>query len=343
MRVLAALLAMLAVTATAAPNPKIAEARKLFEDLEFEKSARTLAAAEAAPGNDRAQVLEILELQGIVYGTMNKDAKARDAFRELLTLNPDFKLSGDHPPRVRTPFYEAKGWVVENTPLEVEPGATTAAKVTALSVQLKRDVLRLAKGVRFVVSGAAPSEIVPFTDSVARLAVDDAKVEWRVELIGSKECVLLTLGPFTHRGSDAPAEPVAQPTAPPAATEAPKVTAAAPETGWMRPAGYVGLGLGGATLVVGALFGVLSSDARSRVKNAPANASGLIDSLTQRSAAELEAGSIRDAMIANVCFVAGSVLAASGAVLFFLGAPGSSTTVSLGVTPWGASVSGAFP
>jgi hypothetical protein len=340
MRSLAVLTALLAVAASAGPNPKIAEARKLFEDLDFERAAKALAAAENADGNDRAQVLEILELQGIVYGTMNKDAKARDAFRELLALNPDYKLGGDHPPRVRTPFYEAKGWVVENAPLQLEPTATAAATVTELSVQLKRDVLRLAKGVRFMVTGGTPSDIVPFVDGAARLPVDAAQVEWRAELIGPKESVLLALGPFTHRGTQAASPPVADAPAKPVGATAVTATAS---SGWMRPVGYVALGLGAATLLAGGIFGVLSSDDRAKLKSAPVNGAGLIDSFTQRAAAELEATSIRNAIIANVCFVAGSVLAATGAVLFFVGAPESTTQVSLSATPWGALITGAFP
>jgi len=342
MRSLAVLSALLAIAASAGPNPKIAEARKLFEDLDFEKAARALAAAEAVAGNDRTQVLEILELQGIVYGTMNKDAKARDAFRELLALNPDYKLGGDHPPRVRTPFYEAKGWVVENTPLQLDPGATATTSVTELSVQLKRDVLRLAKGVRFMVTGTAPGDIVPFVDGAARLPVDAATVEWRAELIGPKESVLLTLGPFTHRGTDAP-DPLSQKPQPSPTPGEPTAVTATATSGWMRPVGYVALGVGAATLLAGGVFGVLSSDDRAKVKNAPVNAAGVIEGFTQRTAAELEATSIRNAIIANVCFVAGSVFVASGAVLFFVGAPASTTQVSLSVTPWGAVVNGVFP
>lgn len=327
----------LPAVAFAAPNPKIAEARELFEDLDFEKAARTLAGAEVVSGNDRAQVLELLELQGLVYGTWNKEAKARDAFRELLTLNPDFKLGGEHPPRVRTPFYEAKGWVVDNAPLQVEPTAETGEKVTALVVTVKKDLLRLVKGVRFVVDEGAergPRDVA-LTEGTARLGVDSGRVVWRVELIGQHESTLLELGPFTHQTGAAVAKSEPEP-------PAPEVKDRPSSGGWMKPTGYVLVGVGAAGVVVGAIFGVMSSDGRSRVTNAATSPAGLITSITQRDAATVEAQARQQALIANVALGVGGAFAAAGALLFFL-SPSSAEPVSLLVGPSGFSVAGAWP
>ncbi len=336
MRRLLSLALVLPLAVFAGPNPKIAEARKQFEDLELEKAARTLAAAEVVPGNDRKQVLEILELQGIVYGTWNKDAKARDAFRELLTLNPEFKLGGEHPPRVRTPFYEAKGWVVENAPLQLEGTATTGELVTALEVKVKKDALRLVKGVRFVIiEGGDPTpQDVTLADGVAKLTVDAARLVWRAELIGNHEATVFELGPFTHSGTTRSSEPVAV-VAPVAAVEQ------AASGGWMKPTSYALFGVGAAALVAGAVFGIMSSDGRSRVTNAATSPTGLITSVTQRESALVEKQSMQQAVIANVLFGAGGALAAGGALLFFLAPSASPVTVL--VAPSGVSVVGWWP
>ncbi|MDP1919783.1 MAG: tetratricopeptide repeat protein [Myxococcales bacterium] len=347
MRALLASVALVAAVATGAPNPKIGEARKQFEDLDFEKAARTLAAAEGTPGNDREQVLEILQLQGIVFGTMNKEAKARDAFRELLTLSPDFKLEGNHPPRVRTPFYEAKEWVDTNLPLQLEPRAMFDVSVTALTVLVKKDMLRLAKGARFLIDeGPEPrSRDTAFVGGVAKVELDAPKVAWRVQVLGAKDSVLLELGPFTHQGGAAPA--VATTTAPgvePGKPLAGAATTSASEGSWMRPASYGVLGAGALALVVGSIFGVMANEARAKVTGAMTNEAGLITSVSQRDAAGFEARMKQQGTIANVLFGVGGGLLAAGAVLFFVGAPASGgTQVSLHLSPSGFAVMGMFP
>lgn len=344
MRLLVTSVVLLGVVALGAPNPKIAEARKLFEDLELEKAARTLAAAQAVPGNDRAQTLEILELQGVVFGTMNREAKARDAFRELLTLKPDYVLPGEHPPRVRTPFYEAKEWVSTNTPLKYEADAAVGASVTALTLTVSRDTLRLVKKARFVVTGGADprTQEVDVVNGAARLELEAPSVTWRLELLSGRGAVLLDLGPFTHRGSGPGPSPSAGTPASPALTPNVSVATDAPR-GWLRPVSYGAMGAGALAVGIGVVLGVLSADARARVSGAPTNEAGLIVGLSQREAAALEARARDQAVAANVLFVAGGVLAAAGAVLFIVGAPSEPRArVSLIASPAGLVFSGVF-
>lgn len=344
MRRLLCLVALLPVAALAAPNPKLAEAKKFLEDLELEKAARALAAAESQPGNDRAQTLEILTLQGIVFGTMNKDAKVRDAFRKLLILDPDAKLTGDQPPRVRTPFYEAKEWVAQNEPLQFEAVAGPLGKGTELVVTVRRDTLRLVKKVRFLVGAEAPQEAV-VENSAARAFVEAPVTSWRVELLGAKDAVLLEKGPLTTTGTPVAPKPEAPQVAPtpepppPGAVQAP---AAATAPNGMRP---VSFGLGGAAIVaagVGIALGVSSSSTRQSLSQLMPNERGLIEGLSQRQALAQEAMANQQAVIANVLFVSAAVLAGTGVVLFLLGAPVERSAVSVSVSPAGVFVTGAF-
>lgn len=347
MRMLAASAVLLAMAVSAAPNPKIAEGRKQLEDLELEKAARTLAAAEAVPGNDRQQVLEILELQAVVYGTMNKEAKARDAFRELITLNPDFQLSGDHPPRVRTPFYEAKEWVAQNTPLLLEHGSATEAGVTSLVLTVKKDTLRLVKRARFVLTdGPEPrAREVTVENGVAKTTLDLPKVGWSVQVLGAKDATIFELGPFAHESKAAVAA-VAPAPPPPAVTPAaePAVSSAAPPSSPLRPIGYAVGGAGVVAVGVGVVFGVLANGARSRVTGATQDGQGLVTGVTQRETAALEQQARTQATLANVLFGVGGALAAAGVVLFFVGAPApSSPPVSVLLSPTGLTLAGVFP
>src|SRR4051812_13698710 len=119
-----------------AANPKLVEARAQADDFDFQGALKSLEQAIAQEGNDRETTLSIVELQGVVWGNLNKPAKARTAFITLLTLDPDRVLSGDYPPRVRTPFYEAKEAVTRSGPLKLAREAPTkeGEQLTAVSV-----------------------------------------------------------------------------------------------------------------------------------------------------------------------------------------------------------------
>jgi hypothetical protein len=343
---------LVAAVALGAPNAKIAEAKKNLDELELEKAAKALAAAEAQPGNDRAQTLEILRLQGIVFGTMNKEAKVRDAFRKLLILAPDFALTGDQPPRVRTPFYEAKEWVAQNEPLQLEAASGALSKGTEYVVTVRRDLLRLVKRVRFLVADGSPQEVV-VENNAARLIVDGPQAAWRIELLGARDAVLLEQGPFA--GPAAPA-PVAAATPAPApanaatpssgstgATAAQVTQRPAPApSGWMRPTSYALLGVAVVAAGIGLGLGVDAQATRQRLAGLTPNEAGLIEGLTQRQALAQEAAARSQAMFANGLFVGAGVLAAAGVLFFLLGAPADSSAAAVGLSPSGLVVRGSF-
>jgi hypothetical protein len=340
---------LVAAVALGAPNAKIAEAKKYLDELELEKAAKALAAAETQPGNDRAQTLEILRLQGIVFGTMNKEAKVRDAFRKLLILAPDFALTGDQPPRVRTPFYEAKEWVAQNEPLQLEAASGALSKGTEYVVTVRRDLLRLVKRVRFLVADGPPQEVV-VENNAARLIVDGPQAAWRIELLGARDAVLLEQGPFA--GPAAPA-PVAAATPAPdpanAATPSSGSTGAAVQvtqrpapSGWMRPTSYALLGVAVVAAGIGLGLGVDAQATRQRLAGLTPNEAGLIEGLTQRQALAQEAAARSQAMFANGLFVGAGVLAAAGVLFFLLGEPVDSSAASVGLSPSGLVVRGSF-
>src|SRR5438034_203124 len=106
-----------------AANPQLEKAEQLVSSVRYADAARALAAAWVEPGNSRAEVLRILELQGIAAGTLSHPAEAQQFFRRLLSLDPEHKLPSGLPPRVKTPFFEAKGAIGEAGPLRFEPRA----------------------------------------------------------------------------------------------------------------------------------------------------------------------------------------------------------------------------
>ncbi|MEW5741159.1 MAG: hypothetical protein AB1938_19710 [Myxococcota bacterium] len=355
------LLVLISLPALAAGNPKLAEARKLADDLQFDKAAKALEAAKKVEGNDLLATQDILALEGIIAATQGKDAKAREAFRELLVLNPKYKLPADQPPRVRTPFYEAKEWAEDNGPLATSGSATTKpGLVESVAVAVEKDALKLARAVRFhlKVGGGERTADVPLAGGKAEVKVGQKAVAWWYEVLGERNRVLVAVNEATPREEKAPDAPVAvappppepkpevkpapEPLEPmPEEKPAPAVTASAWPGSWMKPVGWSLVGAGAVAAGVGIIFGVQANGARSQVLNAETNAEGVITGLTQKEAAALEAQAQSQATIANVLFVTGGVLAATGAVFVVLDTMGG-TKVTLAPAPGGLVAQGSF-
>lgn len=133
MRTAVAVLLLLGAGVAAAQSP-VAQARAYTKALELDRAAAALKQCEATSGLSYAEGLEFYELSGVVAALRGDPAGARRAFTELLVLAPSFKLQGRRPPKVTTPFAEAKASARERGPVNVtvELDATEGAFVTSL-------------------------------------------------------------------------------------------------------------------------------------------------------------------------------------------------------------------
>ncbi len=320
---LPALFAAVLVALPAAANPDLERAERLIGDLEYPDAAKALDAAWKRRGNGRATVLRILELQGVVLGAMNQGPKAKKAFELLLTIAPGHKLSGEHSPRVMTPFYEAKAAVAERGTLVAEPSALLSnGRVKSLRVELKSDPLRLVKAVRFHVraDGASAVQVdAPLEAGTAHLTTDAERVEWWAELVGEQEMVLQQLGSESSPRIDGPPDaPKAVALAPTRAPSEPMVVHSPGPSG-VRTAGYVSFGVAALAGAVGGWFGLESSRARSAIANAPTDAAGRVVGMTQREAHALDQQARSNAVLANVLWGGAAAAAVTGAVLWLVG------------------------
>jgi hypothetical protein len=329
---------LLSATPGFAASPKLDEARKLIDDLEMESALKALDAADKSEGNDRATVLEIWLLQGIAFGTASKEAKTRDSFRKLLMLAPESTLPPDLPPRVKTPFFEAKEWAGTNGPTTAVATADfTGGVVKVVRVSMQKDLLRLGRTARFHINTGAGEQTVdvPFTQYKAEAPVDKPHVLWWAEVLSDRKAVLFTLGSAAAPREDG--EAVVASTEP-----IPSVQKEAPVSGgWRRPTGFVLLGAGAVAAGVGAILGAQSSAARNRITNAERDAEGRVTSITQAEAGPLEASANTQATVANVLFGVGGALGAAGLVLVIIG-PSHEPTVALSPAPSGLVVHGQF-
>jgi hypothetical protein len=328
--------------ALAAANAPLEQARGRADELDYAGALKLLDAALEVPGNERAQLLEIYELQGVSWATVGKADKARTAFRALLVLDPSHALAGAQPPRVKTPFYEAKDWVTRAGALTLEGVPVKSGDtVGALTVKVPKDGLGLARAlsVHVDVNGTRRDEQVALDDAVrsATIKVDSKNYNWWAEVLGDHEAVLLRSGSVetpnvveAPKVADAPVAPVMVP----AVKDAPPPVGAG-----QRVAGALIGGAGVVALGVGAVLGGLSADARGQIANAARDDQGNVIGITQRRASELDAQARDFGLAANFLMIGGAVVAATGLVLVIF-AP--SEAVRVAPTVGGATVSGRF-
>lgn len=338
---------------------QVDKAEQALQDLEYPNALKALEVARKQPGNDRATTLRITELQAIVLATMGQEAKALKAFQVLFSLAPDFKLSGNHPPRVTTVLYEARGWLDANKPLSARqlPGVAKEGLITELQVELINDPLKLVKELRFhlLVEGKASEVKVPATGALVTAPANVQRLSWWVELLGEKEAVLKELASATSPRLEAAAPlPVAVKAKEPELKAEPRpepvVEEKAPEISeWVEPArplsgtrvGAIALMGGGvAAAGVGIVFGVLANGTRAKVTSATLDATGRVVGLTQKEALALDAQQRTEATLANVLIISGAALAAGGVTLFLLSR--EEATVALAPSAGGLSLTGTF-
>src|SRR5690606_2020327 len=100
-------------------------------------------------------------------------------------------LSGNHPPRVTTVFYEARGWLSQNQAIAARqlPAVTGNGLVTKLQVELANDPLKLVKEVRFgVLADGKTTEVdVPVTGQLVTLPANVQRLSWWAVLLGEKK------------------------------------------------------------------------------------------------------------------------------------------------------------
>src|SRR5438309_6322970 len=171
------LAALAAVCLALGANPELDKAEKLIAEVRYADAARALATAWTTPANSRAEVLRILELEGIAAGTLSHPAESQQFFRKLLSLDPEHKLPTGLPPRVRTPFFEAKGSISETGPLRFEqtPPRVQGGLVESIGIKVAADPMDLSHAVRFhwrVPGGPWSSSEAALSKGEARLTVD---------------------------------------------------------------------------------------------------------------------------------------------------------------------------
>lgn len=340
----------LALLALAASNPDMDRAISLMDELKYPEAARSLEAARKRPRNDRATVLQILELQAVIASTLGQAERARGLYRTLVSIDPDYKLSRNYAPNVLKPYFDAKIWVARHGALELQADpAPPTGSISSAGVRVANDPLRLAREVRFHLradGGAWREELVPLGVIRTVAPVTARRLEWWAELLGEAQGVVAQVG--TDR------QPVlwgvvklTMPPPPPGLAErpglpglrTPPLAKARPSTQGDSPVaatlGWGLISLGGVSAGAAGYFGLRSSEARARIARAQ---DGLSLGLSQKEAFALDARVRQDAVVANVLFGACGAAAIGGIAVLVFGRP-----VEVSVSPGGVSLESPIP
>lgn len=275
----------------------LAEAQRAFDELQFERALTLTPAPAGWAALSREEVVHALTLRALCLASVKRDDEARVAFRQLLALEPGWKLPDQFGPRVRTLVLEAKDAVVRGGPLTLS--------VEAGAVLISGDAFGLAQSVAMSWRGAGGTKSVkaPVASRIDAPWSAGEPVDVWLTLLGPGDSVLIEWGTAAAPRHLGPARPA--PTA-------------APLSG-VAVAAIIAAGVGVAALG-GGVFALAQADQpRAALATATRDADGRITSLTQREAFLLDTRANTAWQAAGVLLVTGGVALATGLTLFLIG------------------------
>lgn len=300
-----------------AQSPHIQAARDAMDDLRYPDARTLLQKARQQPNLPREQLIEILWLQGLVAASLNQADGARAAFRALFAIDPEHRPDRDYPPKIMSPYYEARGWIATTRPLGFArlPAELDAGRVKRIGVKIQADPLALVTAVRIHVVGGETTEHA-LQGLTATRDVDAPSVSWWAELVGERNAQLARVGDEQTPLVDTAA--ASEPAAPLAPVPVVEERPASP----LRSGAFAAAGVGAVSFGLGLVFGIRSNTLRQALAGRTYDENGAVaGGWTQRESVGLELQQRREAGVANAMFVTAAVLVAAAVVLFVLGAP----------------------
>lgn len=155
-------LAVGVVAVSAAPAPaaaeerdrvrrRLAEGRKLYEEQEYRAAIRTLAPVGRDTTATRAQRLEALELLGLCSFILGDEAQAREAFEDLLAIDPGYSLrEASDSPKIRKFFERVKKAYIPDYEPTARVSLEHAAPDSAVAGRRLELVVEVSKGAELV-------------------------------------------------------------------------------------------------------------------------------------------------------------------------------------------------
>lgn len=150
----------------------IETAEQLYTKLDYEKANEVAERAVKQRNLSHEQLVRGYRILAVTSAILDKEDAAREAFLQLLVLEPDYTVDPNLGPKVSTPFVEARG---QFRSLPSKPGISVVATIRSDGGQLRvttRDPTRLVKKVTVGYRWSASDDYV-----VSQVDVGQAVVE----------------------------------------------------------------------------------------------------------------------------------------------------------------------
>jgi len=167
-RPLVALIALLLAAAPArADSPRLAEARRAVEAVDYDAARRLLVEALRDGDNSPAAVREIYRLSARTAVVLDQRDLAEQYYRLWLAIDPDAALPGDTAPKLREPFVAAQSYIAAHGRLRVSAQRVATGEI---DVELLADPLAIARAATVIdpSGSAAPAPSSPVAFGSAR-------------------------------------------------------------------------------------------------------------------------------------------------------------------------------
>jgi tetratricopeptide (TPR) repeat protein len=105
----------------AAPNPHLAKARALYQDLEYEQALARLEKALTWKGTSNAERVDIYVYTGLCRYQLGDEKGARNAFREALSMDPRASLPRLTSPKIQRVFQQESELLASSRPVRPPP------------------------------------------------------------------------------------------------------------------------------------------------------------------------------------------------------------------------------
>lgn len=229
---------------------QLQQAGQLLEEMEYEQALAVARRAIAAGGLGPRGLVQSYRIQGLCQAGLGRAEASMQAFRHLLAIDPEFRLSTDISPRLSGGFYQAVAYTKNLRPITLEHRPPEPPAGRELAVELQADPLGMVRSLRLVYSigGAADQTQEMPVEGLGPIALHlqdppaDEPIAYYFEALDAHGNVLARIGSVDDRLRLAGAPPVAvaagpsPPAEPPAGEpepEAPQAVAAASD--WHEP------------------------------------------------------------------------------------------------------------
>lgn len=121
----------------------VQEAQDLVDEAEYSQASKVIRQALASGRLNKAELIQMYQVQGTVFVALGKQSRAEAAFRNLILADPSFRLASGVSPKVRAVFEEVQRNLLESGALDqaykpsLEPIATVVpSKDVALRLRV---------------------------------------------------------------------------------------------------------------------------------------------------------------------------------------------------------------